>query len=164
MKRHSAQAVGYPLKPATYPGAAHLPGSRTALHDPRWPRIAAALAALRDRGRFAVRIIDADCGAGCLLLHAVHHARSLGFTAIEGRGIDGSPALIGRAKAAAQRQPDPAIGLTFDLSDVLVALGDEYDLPADLVLWHGPRRQDVDRALSRAAELVISDDVAGDAA
>jgi hypothetical protein len=144
--------------------ATSLPGSRTALHDPRWPAIAAALTALRDRGRFAVRIVDADCGAGCLLLQAAQYARSLGFTAIEGRGIDGSPALIGRAKAAASRQRDPAIGITFDLSDVLAALGEEHDLPADIVLWHGPRREAIDLALSRAADLVIGDDVAaGDA-
>jgi SAM-dependent methyltransferase len=163
MKNNSVQSVGYPAGPARYPAATSLPGSRTALHDPRWPAIAGALRALRDRGRFAVRIVDAGCGAGCLLLHAVHHARSLGFTSIEGRGIDGSPALIGRAKAAAQRQRDPAIGTAFDRSDVLVALGEEYDLPADLVLWHGTRRAAIDQALARAADLVIRDD-AGDAA
>lgn len=105
-----------------------------------------------------MRIVDADCGAGCLLLQAVHHARSLGFTAIEGRGIDGSPALIGRAKAAALRQRDHAIGLVFEVSDAAVALSEEYDLPADLVLWHGTRRESIDQALARAADLVIRDE------
>lgn len=144
------------------------PGGRTALHDPRWPVVAAALSALRERGRFAVRIVDADCGAGALLLHAVQHARTLGFTAIEGRGIDGAPALIGRAKAAALRRRDPAIGVTFDRADMLVALRDEHDLPADLVLWHGKWRGQIGEALSRAGRVIIRDELAtghpGDAA
>jgi hypothetical protein len=160
MKSNSAQTFGYVSNNSITPQRGALPGNRTAVHDLRWPAIAAALTALRGRRRFAVRIVDADCGAGGLLLHAVHHAKSLGFTAIEGRGIDGSPALIGRAKAAAQRQRDPAIGLTFELSDVLVALSEEYELPADLVIWHGTRRENIDQALSRAAHLVVSDDVA----
>ncbi|TXC70751.1 methyltransferase domain-containing protein [Sphingomonas ginsenosidivorax] len=138
-----------------------LPGSRTAIHDPRWPRIVAALSELRDRGRHAVRIVDADCGAGALLLHAAHHARALGFTAIEGRGIDGSPALVGRARAAAARQADAAIGLVFETADMLAALRDEADQPADILLCHatGPQacRPDMVDALHAAGRRVIGD-------
>ena len=139
-----------------------IPGSKTATQDPRWPVIAAALATLRGDGRHAVRIIDADCGAGSLLLQAVHHARSLGFTAIEGRGIDGLPALIGRARAAASRCTNLAIGTTFEVADMVTALREEHDLPADLVIWHGmtkDRRPEVASALGNAARIVIGDDV-----
>lgn len=137
------------------------PGSWAARHDPRWPSIAEALAALRERGRFSVRIIDADCAAGSLLLYATQYAHALGFTAIEGRGIDGSPAMIGRAKAAAHRLHDPAIGLVFEMTDVVVALREEYDLPADIVICHGRGHPDVAEALSRAADRVIYDDTPG---
>lgn len=84
----------------TYRCPKDLPGSRTALHDPRWPAVAMALKSLHEEGRFSIRIVDADCGAGSLLIHAAHHARAMGYTAVEARGIDGSPALIGRARAA----------------------------------------------------------------
>jgi SAM-dependent methyltransferase len=141
--------------------AAVRPGSRRAAHDPRWPALAARLALLREQRRRAVRIVDADCGAGTLLVHAVLHARSLGFTAIEGRGIDGSPALIGRANAAAARLRDPAIGLAFEAADMVGALGDERECPADIVLWHGSTSgrecQSVSDALARAGDLVIGD-------
>ena len=137
------------------------PRSRTATHDPRWPEIAAALTALRDDKRRTVRIVDADCGAGCLLLEATCHARALGFTAIEGRGIDASPALIGRARSAAARLRDPAIGLVFEAADILQALDEERYFPADIVLWHGvtnggtgDRLRDV---LARAGHSVIGD-------
>lgn len=134
-----------------------LPGSHAARHDPRWPAIAAALTTLHEQGRFSIRIVDADCGAGSLLIHAAHHARAIGYSAIEARGIDGSPALIGRARASASRLADPAIGLSFDLADALSALREEEDMPADIMLWHGPRRADIDAALARAAVLVIRD-------
>jgi SAM-dependent methyltransferase len=136
-------------------------GSWAAAHDPRWAQIAARLLWLKQQGRRAVRIVDADCGAGALLLHAVVHARSLGFVAIEGRGIDGSPALIGRARAAAARCTDPAIGVTFEIADMVSALREEQDLPADIVLWHHSDRQDGDDAvlmlLRAAGDLVIGD-------
>jgi hypothetical protein len=146
--------AGQPVRP--------FPGSRAAIHDPRWPRIAAALAGLRERGRYSVRIVDADCAAGCLLLHALRHARALGFTAIEGRGIDGSPALIGRARAAADRARDPAIGATFEVADMARALEAELELPADILLWHGPRAGEeaprVRFAVLSAGDVVIGDD------
>lgn len=138
--------------------------SRAASHDPRWPAIAARLALLREQGRRAVRIVDADCAAGALLLHTLHHARSLGFTAIEGRGIDGSPALIGRARSAAAARADPAIGVVFEVADIVAALLEEQDLPADIILWHSAGR-DRDHpgaaaVVSRAGEVVIADSIA----
>jgi SAM-dependent methyltransferase len=139
-----------------------LPGSRRATHDPRWPVLDGALRELRAKGRCAIRIVDADCGVGALLLRAALHARTLGFAAIEARGIDGSSALIGRARAAAARAPDPAIGISFDVADVAVALAEEVEAPADIVLWHGARERDqvtgLMNALRRAGDLVISDD------
>lgn len=108
-----------------------------AIRDPRWPAIDAALTRLRDQKRRAVRIFDADCGAGTLLLRALAHARTLGFTAIEGRGIGASPALIGRARAAAARLADPAIGVAFDVADPADALRDEAEMPPEILLCHG---------------------------
>jgi hypothetical protein len=135
--------------------------SSAALHDPRWSKVQAALSVLRASGRHAVRVVDADCGAGSLLLRAVHHARALGFTAIEGRGVDGSPALIGRARAAANRSVDPAIGTQFEVADMITALRGEHDLPADIVICHGSAaldRNDVDVALHDAGRIIIDDD------
>ena len=136
-------------------------GSRAAHNDARWTDICAALAALREQGRHSVRIVDADCACGTLLIEAVRHARALGFTAIEGRGIDGSPAMIGRARAAAARLQEPAIGLTFEITDMIEALVSEADFPADIVLWHGGRagddRPDLRASLARAGDLVIGD-------
>lgn len=105
--------------------------------DARWPALAAALDALRAGHRNSVRIVDTDCGAGALLLCAVRYARALGFTAIEARGIDDAAALVGRARAAAAALHDPAIGVTFETADVVRALDEEADFPADIVLWHG---------------------------
>lgn len=138
-----------------------LPGSRAAHADARWAHICTALAALRVKQRRAIRIVDADCACGTLLIEAVRHARALGFTAIEGRGIDGSPAMIGRARAAAARLHEPAIGLTFEVTDMIEALASEADFPADIVLWHGDRADDARQALraslTRAGDLVIGD-------
>jgi SAM-dependent methyltransferase len=141
--------------------ARHLPGSRAATHDPRWPAVTAALVELRDRGRFAVRIVDADCGTGCLLINAVHHARAIGFTAIEGHGIDGSPALVGRARAAADRVRDLGVGVTFEMADMVRALEAEQDLLPDIVLRHDSRpdgaRPETLRALEAGGAVVIGD-------
>lgn len=110
---------------------------RAHCRDTRWPEVAAALSALRAAKRCSVRIVDADCGAGTLLLCAVRFARALGFTAIEARGIDAAPALIGRARAAAAAVRDPAIGIVFERGEPIAALGEECAFPADIVLWHG---------------------------
>ncbi len=141
--------------------ASLIPGSRAAYNDTRWTDICTALNALRERRHHAVRIVDADCACGALLIEAVRHARTLGFTAIEGRGIDGSPAMIGRARAAAGRLHEPAIGLTFEVTDMIEALAGEADFPADIVLWHGGRAGD-DRPglranLAKAGDVVIGD-------
>jgi SAM-dependent methyltransferase len=138
-----------------------LTGTRTAHSDPRWPEIVAALNALRAAHRYAVRIVDADCACGALLIATVRQARTLGFTAIEGRGIDGAPAMIGRARAAAARLRDPAIGVEFDLADVEDTLASEADFPADIVLWRGDtladHRHGLARALAAAGDVVIAD-------
>jgi SAM-dependent methyltransferase len=133
--------------------------------DPRWPQIVGALAALRADGRRALRIVDADCGAGIVLIDAVAHALSLGFTAIEGRGIDGSPAMIGRARSALQKRRHPAVGLSFEARDAIDALREETDFPADIVIW---KRAGSDRhatrmteALKRAGRVVICDPSTG---
>jgi SAM-dependent methyltransferase len=148
------------VRSPSYPPAA-MPGSRAARSDIRWPEIASALAGLRAKRRHAVRIVDADCACGALLIEVVRHARAIGFTAIEGRGIDGSPAMIGRARAAAARVQDPAIGLEFQAADMMTALLDENDLPADIVLWHGDRSGDrdvgVEAVLAMAGDRVIRD-------
>lgn len=153
---------------ASFPGAAQgstaspvTTESHAAHADARWPEIAAALAGLREQRRHAVRIVDADCACGALLIEAVRHARVLGFTAIEGCGIDGSPAMIGRAQAAAARSQDPAIGLKFEVADMITALAAETDLPADILLWRGnragDRRPGVEAALAAAGDRVIGD-------
>ena len=140
------------------------PGSEAAVHDPRWPRIEAALLALRASGRHAVRIVDADCGAGTLLLHALTQARQLGFTAVEGHGIDRSSLLIGRARSAARLAADPALGVDFEVADIVAALRDEQDLPADIVICHDvarDQRPEAARAVRNAGRIVIADDAAG---
>lgn len=146
--------------PAPHAMRAHpAPIRRSVRVDPRWPHIAAALQALRDAHRHAVRIVDADCACGTLLIEVARHARALGFTAIEARGIDGSPALIGRARAAAQRLHDPAIGLSFDMVDMRTVLTQEAEAPADLLLWPGAPATDAGdlAAVLAAATLVIAD-------
>ncbi|WP_380785631.1 SAM-dependent methyltransferase [Sphingomonas sp. R86521] len=135
--------------------------SKAVVHDPRWPKVGAVLATLRASGRHAVRIVDIDCGAGTLLLHALEQARRLGFTAIEGRGTDGSALLIGRARAALTRFADPAIGVDFAVADMFAALADEHYLPADIVLCHDVARDwrpEAAFALRNAGRIVIDDD------
>lgn len=138
-------------------------GSRAAQSDPRWPRIITALIELRDQHRHSVRIVDADCACGTLLIEVARYARVLGFTAIEGRGIDGAPTMIGRARAAAARLHEPAIGLTFELADMAQALAQEVDFPADIVLCHDRHGEsgqaDVTKLLAAAGDLVIGDPV-----
>jgi SAM-dependent methyltransferase len=113
------------------------PPPRPGCADARWPELAAALDGLRASHRGSIRIVDADCGTGALLLCAARHARAIGFTAIEARGVDSDPALVDRARAAAAEVHDPAIGITLETGDLTDALGVEADFPADIVLWHG---------------------------
>jgi hypothetical protein len=143
------------------PRTSQAPGCRTVRADPRWPQIVAALIALRERGRHAARIVDADCACGTLLIAAAHHARALGFVGIEARGIDHSPACIGRARAAANRLSDPAIGFRFECVDMVQALAEEADFPADIIVWHGRRprgrQAGVREAVAAAGDRIIGD-------
>jgi SAM-dependent methyltransferase len=102
--------------------------------DRRWPAMLRKLRGLRKRGRRSIRIVDAACGGGELLMHAVRRAREMGFVAIEGRGIDADPRLIANACRAAARQSDPAIGLVFEQGDPDEAMREEAEYPADLLL------------------------------
>ncbi len=102
--------------------------------DRRWPAMLRKLQGLRKRGRRSIRIVDADCGAGELLMHAVRRARAMGFVAIEGRGIDADPCLIASARHAAAGQSDPAIGLVFEQGDPDKVMREEAEYPADLLL------------------------------
>ncbi|WP_375393727.1 SAM-dependent methyltransferase [uncultured Sphingomonas sp.] len=127
--------------------------------DKRWLAVAAALAGLRAEKRRSVRIVDTDCGAGTLLLCAVRYARTLGFTAIEARGIDTASALVGRASASAAVVNDAAIGITFERANIVDALEDESAFPADIVIWHGCAGCSVEEAnaVACAGRLVIAD-------
>ena len=129
--------------------------------DDRWPAIAAAIMHLREQGRHSIRIVDCDCGAGETLLCAARYARSLGFTAVEARGVDGAAALVARACSRASRVHDSAIGFTFERRDAVSALRDEADFPADIVLWRSARskRQDILDAVADAADVAIGDTV-----
>ncbi|MBB4617274.1 SAM-dependent methyltransferase [Sphingomonas abaci] len=153
---------------ATRPPALTMPGSRSAMADPRWTPVCTALGRLRADRRRAVRIVDADCGCGTLLIAALRHARAIGFTAVEGRGIDGSPARIGRARAAAARLHDRTIGIVFEVGDPIDALASEAEVPADIVLWHGggtvDERAGTSARLAAAGDVVIDDDRAARAA
>jgi len=134
-----------------------------AISDDRWPAIVAALTRLKAGGRHSVRIVDADCGTGTTLLHAALRARGLGFTAVEARGIDGAPAPISSARVAAAAFRDPAIGIAFDVADLVTALADEIDLPADILLWRRPRcvPAGIARAVARAGCIIIDGEAAG---
>ena len=67
----------------------------------------------------------------------------------------------------AASQQDPAIGITFEAAAMFDALRQEYDMPADIILWHGAAstsdRKAALRVLARAGELVIGDPVCSDA-
>lgn len=151
------------LTPRARRRAFHVARSRPAARpapDPRWTTLATALADLAEAGRRSVRIVDADCGDGSLLLRAVRHARRLGFVAIEGRGVSADRSSAAQARRAAARLHDDAIGLTFASEHLLDALREEAEMPADIVLWRspgdpravdGPLRQ----TLRRAGRLVI---------
>lgn len=126
--------------------AASHPDARPRCRDSRWPALAAALDALYAARRRSVRIVDTECGAGALLLCAVRYARTLGFTAIEARGIDDAPALLHRAQTAAAALHDPAIGISFEARALAQALDEESEFPADIVLWHRCPNGDVAHA------------------
>ena len=71
--------------------------------------------------------------------------------------------MIGRARAAATQLHEPAIGLTFELANMVQALTREADFPADIVLSHdrhGKGNQPgIGGLLAAAGDLVIGDPV-----
>lgn len=107
-------------------------------------KIDAVLRDLRLRGRHALRIVDLGCGAGGWLIATAKRARDLGFTAIEGRGIDRDPDAIERAWAAALVRRDPAIGLTFDIGSIARAVDEESEEGCDLLLCLDRGLDDID--------------------
>lgn len=125
--------------------------------DTRWPAVVAVLEHLRHARRRSLRIIDAECGDGRLLFQTARYARALGFTAVEGRGIDADPEAIRTARMAAATFRDPAIGLSFETGDLLAALAEEAELPADILLWEGGAgaRPQIADAVTAAARVVI---------
>src|SRR5438094_3541904 len=86
-----------------------------------------ALVALRVGRRRAIRILDVGCNDGAWLIHAVRHARMLGFVAIEGRGLDLAHSNIAHARLAAATISDARIGLVFDAAGIADALAEEDD-------------------------------------
>lgn len=148
------------MQPATL-GIAARPdtiGDR-AEQDRRWPAMLRKLKGLRKLGRRSIRIVDADCGAGDLLIHAAQRARELGFVAIEGRGVDTDPQLVASAQRNAAQQSDPAIGLVFELGDQDKAMHDETEFPADLLLCSasGRKARSLTRLARTAGDAVLCD-------
>lgn len=94
-----------------------------------------ALLEMQATGRHAVRIVDIGCGSGAVLIRALACARSLGFVAIEGRGVDASSDDIMIARWATQNWADPAIGLAFEAGDIARALADEEEDAVDILLY-----------------------------
>jgi hypothetical protein len=118
--------------------------------DRRWAPALRMLRGLHKRGRRSIRIVHASCGDGTLLIHAARAARSLGFTAIEGHGVDRDPALVAAARLSAALVKDPAIGLTFEAGDGAETLTAETEFPADLVFYADDSAASL-AALARAA-------------
>lgn len=155
-------SVAAPMRTPPAPRRTKLATTCPKSRDARWAAVSAALVTLRDHNRHSVRIVDADCGNGTLLLCAVQQARALGFTAIEARGIDTAPARVARARAAAATVRDPAIAIAFETGDLVTALDTESDLPADIVVWHGARGRNAQaeaRAVACAGRTLIADPV-----
>ena len=112
-----------------------------AARDLRWPAVIEQLKMLRAAGRRSVRIVDAACGDGALLLPILGRARALGFVAIEARGVDGDAAALARARRAAAAMADLAIAVQFDRGSVEAALREEAAFPADILLYAADRSE-----------------------
>lgn len=104
-------------------------------------KIDAVLRDLRLQGRHALRLVDLSCGR---LIATAKRARDLGFTAIEGRGVDRDPDAIERAWAAALVGRDPAIGLTFGVGSIARAVDEEREVGCDIILCLDRGLDDVD--------------------
>lgn len=107
-------------------------------------KIDAVLRDLRLQGRHALRLVDLSCGTGGRLIATAKRARDLGFTAIEGRGVDRDPDAIERAWAAALVGRDPAIGLTFGVGSIARAVDEEREVGCDIILCLDRGLDDVD--------------------
>ncbi|MGN7998708.1 SAM-dependent methyltransferase [Sphingomonas sp. 22176] len=112
-----------------------------AARDLRWPAVLEQLKMLRAAGRRSVRIVDAACGDGALLLPILGRARTLGFVAIEARGVDRDAAALTRARRAAAAMADLAIAVEFDRGSVETALREEAAFPADILLYAADRTE-----------------------
>lgn len=125
--------------------------------DRRWKPLSAQLELLHAQGRRAVRIIDVNCGDGALLVAAAHHARKLGFLAIEGLGAARDLSLVDEARRLARAYANPAIGLTFEQAEPLSRLQAEAEFPADIVLFERPERRSkkFENALKCAGEIAL---------
>jgi SAM-dependent methyltransferase len=102
-----------------------------------WARIDAVLRDLHVHNRHAIRIIEVGCGDGKWLIRTAARARELGFTAIEGRGVDRDTLHIAAARCAAHDHPDPAIGLTFEVGTLGETLEEEGEQGCDILLSLG---------------------------
>lgn len=134
-------------------GAAPSSGSN-APTDIRWTDVKRQLDRLHHQHRHAVRILDVDCGCGDLLIAAVRYASAIGFVAIEGKGVERSPAAIAHARTTARQCRDCAIGLEFMVQDAEAALADEADFPPDIVLANS--RSETEPLLAAAGACVIA--------
>jgi SAM-dependent methyltransferase len=99
-----------------------------------WSRLDAMLVRLWTDGRRAIRILDLGCGAGSWLLRLAVRARDLGFSAIDGLGIDVAPAMIDLARSRLRYAYDPHIGLRFEVADMMEMLEEEDEASYDIVL------------------------------
>jgi SAM-dependent methyltransferase len=99
-----------------------------------WTRLDAMLIRMWTQGRRAIRILDLGCGPGTWLLRLAVRARDLGFSAIDGRGIDVAPAMVDLARSRLRYAYDPSIGLRFEIGDMIDALLDEDEGSFDIVL------------------------------
>jgi SAM-dependent methyltransferase len=99
-----------------------------------WSRLDAMLVRMWTEGRRAIRILDLGCGPGTWLMRLALRARDLGFSAIDGWGIDLSPAMIDLARSRMRFAHDPHIGLRFDVGDLIDATAEEDARSFDIVL------------------------------